>query len=102
MELKGKSFPDEIIIKRKIKKAGMTYDISPVIDNCLEKLSRNIMVEINSNWVTDEFDKILFTGGGSQALGKFLVHKFEQSMTVEDAFTANSKGYYNWAAYLWS
>jgi plasmid segregation protein ParM len=93
---------DEIIIKRKIRKAGMTYDISPVIDNCLEKLSRNIMVEINSNWVTDEFDKILFTGGGSQALGKFLVPKFEQGMTVEDAFIANSKGYYNWAAYLWS
>jgi plasmid segregation protein ParM len=93
---------DEIIIKGKIKKAGVTYDIKRIIDNSLEKLSQNILIEISSNWVTDEFDKILFTGGGGQALGKFLVPKFEQGVVVEDAFTANSKGYFNWAAYLWS
>ncbi|HHW47449.1 MAG TPA: ParM/StbA family protein [Clostridiaceae bacterium] len=93
---------DEAIIKGKIKKAGVTHDITNIIDNCLEKLSLKILIEINSNWIIDEFDKILFTGGGGQALGKFLIPKFKQGVVVEDAFTANSKGYFNWAAHLWS
>lgn len=93
---------DEAIIKGKIKKAGEIHDITNIIDNCLEKLSRNILIEINSNWTIDEFDKIIFTGGGGQALGKFLVPEFEQGIVVEDAFAANSKGYFNWAAYKWS
>jgi plasmid segregation protein ParM len=93
---------DEYIIKGKLKKAGTTYDITGLLDRCYERLAQNILVEINSSWSVDEFDKILFTGGGINALDKFLIPKFAQGIKVSDPFIANSLGYYSWGENIWS
>ncbi len=93
---------DEAIIKRGVKIAGKTHDISDLLDECFEKLSQNIIIEMNSNWMVDDFDQLVFTGGGSHSLSKFLLPYFSQSIQVADPFTANSRGYLNWANYKWS
>jgi len=93
---------DEVIIKREVKIAGKTYDVSGLLDECFEKLSQNLVIEINSTWVVEDFDKLVFTGGGSYALSKFLLPYFDHSVQVADPFTANSRGYLNWANFKWS
>jgi len=92
---------DEAIIKREIRVAGKAYEISDILDECFEKLAQNLLVEIKSNLVVEDFDQLLFTGGGSYSLSKFLLPSFTNAIQVSDPFTANSRGYQNWARYRW-
>ena len=60
-----------------------------------------LLVELVSVWQVPEFDKILISGGGGAALGKYLLPHLPQGEIVSDPMTANSIGFLNWANRLW-
>lgn len=92
---------DSIVIKRSVNVAGQVFDISRIIDNAFERLATNVLVEINSLWRTGEFDTLVISGGGGQALSKYLLPHLSQAKLVSDPITANCRGYLSWANRLW-
>ncbi|MCF8012265.1 MAG: ParM/StbA family protein [Clostridiales bacterium] len=92
---------DGAVITGKINIAGKEVDISPIIDDAFKKLATNLLVEINSTWLIPEFDLLLISGGGGQALSPYLLPNFTQAKLVTEPVTANSRGYEAWANRLW-
>ncbi|MGB4132324.1 MAG: ParM/StbA family protein [Tepidanaerobacteraceae bacterium] len=93
---------DGIVINRKINISGETIDISNIIESAFEKLATNILVEIHSLWNTSEFDTLLLTGGGGQALSSYLLPQLSHAKLASDPITANCRGYLTWANRLWN
>lgn len=93
---------DGIVIKHKINLAGETIDISDIINDAFEKLATNILVEINSQWNLSDFDSIIISGGGGQAISQYLLPQISQAKLVSDPITANCRGYLAWATRLWN
>jgi len=93
---------DEVIAAKTIKVAGETIDVSHIVNNALEKLAANIYGNVHSLWQVLEYDNILLSGGGCQAIGSYLMPKFKQSKIVTDPMTANCIGYMNWANRTWN
>ncbi len=92
---------DEAVIKGTIRVAGNEVDISDMKRKAFESLAANIRVEISSSWSLPEFDNIIVSGGGGQALSSYLAPHFRQAKLMADSLTANSRGYLAWAKYLW-
>lgn len=88
---------DEVLSSGKIKVAGQTRDITPLRDQTYKSLATKILTEIHSTWDVGTVDTILFTGGGSKALERFLLPQFANARLVEPAQTANARGYFTWA-----
>ena len=93
---------DECVIKRKINILGNPTDISDILNNAFIKLSKKILVELNSNWKTKELDSVLISGGGGQALYPYLAPHIKQAKLVDEAVSANSRGFYLWGRRLWN
>ena len=80
------------------KTANGTYDIVPEIDSkILKYLMETIFVEIDkklSNLDMSRFTKLVFLGGGSVYLKRFLEAKYTEReiIFVENAYFANAKG----------
>jgi plasmid segregation protein ParM len=92
---------DEAVIKGRVNIAGRTVDISELRDAVFQQLATKILVEIMSKWRVPEFDHLLLSGGGGQALSSYLLPQLVQGELISDSFTANSKGYLSWANRLW-
>ncbi len=93
---------DGIVINRKINISGETIDIASIIESAFEKLATNILVEIHSHWNISEFDILLITGGGGQALSSCLLPQLSHAKLASDPITANCRGYLTWANRLWN
>ncbi len=89
---------DDAMATGKIKVAGQPRDISNLRDLSYKALATKILTEIHSTWDVGTVDTILFTGGGSKALERFLLPQFPNARLVDPAQTANVRGYYTWAA----
>ena len=92
---------DEAVIRKQINVAGRAIDISKLMDEPFEQLAAKIVVEIVSSWSVPEFDTVLLGGGGSGALGRYLLAQIPQGKPVIDPVTANSRGFLAWANRLW-
>jgi len=92
---------DGAIIKRKINISGQTLDITDIVVNAFEKLAINILVEINSQWRCTDFDNLILTGGGGQAISSYLLPHLSQAKLAADPITANCRGYLAWGNRLW-
>ncbi|MGE5676177.1 MAG: hypothetical protein ACM3XM_20240 [Mycobacterium leprae] len=92
---------DEAIIRGEISIAGRRVDISALRDNALAQLATKVLVEVRSTWQVNEYDSLWVTGGGGQALERYLVPQFSQGRLIADAMTANSRGYLAWARYIY-
>jgi plasmid segregation protein ParM len=88
---------DQIVIKRRLRLANKEEDISEILSESYGKIAENLIIEITSNWNYRELDQIIFTGGGSHELGKYLMQFFPQGTVAKEPFTANSRGYLAWA-----
>lgn len=93
---------DSIVINRKINVAGETINISDIVDSVFQKLATNILVEANSHWRLSEFDSLILTGGGGQALSSYLLPHLPHGKLAVDPISANCRGYLDWANRLWS
>jgi len=93
---------DGIVINRKINISGETIDISSIVESAFEKLATNILVEIHSQWNVSEFDCLLLTGGGGQALSSYILPQLSNAKLALDPITANCRGYLTWADRLWN
>lgn len=92
---------DSIVIKGKINVAGETIDITEVINSAFEKLAINILVTVNSNWKTTDFDKLILSGGGGQSVSTYMLPQLSQAQLTSDPITANCRGYLAWANRYW-
>lgn len=90
---------DEAVIRGRVSVGGRTIDISPMRNEAFEHLGLKILVEITSTWRILEFDRLLLTGGGGQALSAYLLPRLPQAELVSDPITANSRGYLAWASH---
>ncbi|MDI3481242.1 MAG: plasmid segregation protein ParM [Tepidanaerobacteraceae bacterium] len=93
---------DGIVINRKINIAGESIDITDIVSEAFEKLATNILVEINSQWRLSDFDSIIISGGGGQAISHYLLPQIHHAKLVSDPITANCRGYLAWANRLWN
>ncbi|MFZ5818149.1 MAG: hypothetical protein ACOY93_23095 [Bacillota bacterium] len=89
---------DDAMVTGKLKVAGQVRDISAIRDQTYKSLATKILTEVHSSWDVGAVDTILFTGGGSKALERFLLSQFPNARLVEPAQTANVRGYFTWAA----
>lgn len=92
---------DSVIIKRKINISGQAFDIAEIVDKAFEKLSTNVLVEINSQWRVSDFDNLILTGGGGQAISSYLLSQLQHAKLAVDPITANCRGYLSWGNRLW-
>lgn len=92
---------DGAIIKRKINISGQTLDITDIVAKAFEKLAVNLLVEINSHWRCPDFDNLILTGGGGQAVSSHLLPHLPQARLAVDPITANCRGYLAWGNRLW-
>jgi len=92
---------DEAVIRGQINVAGQARDIPKLMDEPFQRLASRLMVEIVSSWNMPEFDTMLLSGGGSNALGRYLLDRVPQARAVQDPVTANSRGFPAWAHLLW-
>lgn len=93
---------DGIVINRKINISGESIDISDIVNNAFEKLATNILVEVNSQWRVSDFDCLLLTGGGGQAMSSYLLPQLSHAKLALDPITANCRGFLTWAGRLWN
>ncbi len=84
---------DDCISSRTIKIAGEEHDISSWVDSAFRMVAGKIATEIESRWDFKQFDRILLTGGGGEALSPYIKNSFPNMVLVEDAQVANVKGY---------
>jgi plasmid segregation protein ParM len=89
---------DKDVLTEKIHVAGRQIDISRIVAGAFDNLSTKLLVEMKSVWQIAGLDRILLTGGGGQALGSKLLRHLPQGEVLDNAATANSRGYYAWAA----
>ena len=82
--------------------AGETIDISDIVDSAFEKLATNILVETKSHWRVSEFDSLILTGGGGQALSSYLLPQLSHAKLAVEPISANCRGYLTWANRLWN
>lgn len=93
---------DESVIKKQLRVAGQSHDITPILEDAFKRLAGKLSVELHSTWLSSEFDSLLFTGGGSSAVSKYIMPQLPQSIQVTDHYTANSRGYFLWANRMWA
>ncbi|MEW6547045.1 MAG: ParM/StbA family protein [Bacillota bacterium] len=92
---------DEAVITGRIRVAGREVDITDIRNQVFKELAAKVLVELHSTWRVLEFDRLLVSGGGGQALSNYLLPHLSHAELVPDPVTANCKGYLAWARRLW-
>jgi plasmid segregation protein ParM len=92
---------DEVVIKGKINVAGKAIPITDIREEAFQKLATNVLVELNSFWRIPEYDSLLLSGGGGQAVSPYLLPYLPQGKLANEPITANSRGYLIWGNRLW-
>lgn len=93
---------DDCVLTGQLSIAGQRMDINDLVEQAFANVATKLLVEIRSTWQLTELDQILLTGGGGDALSKYLLPHLKQARVVTDAATANSRGYLVWANRLLS
>lgn len=89
---------DQIVQRGELRLAGKLYDISAIRKDAFERVAAKIITELDSLWDYREFDAILITGGGGQALAEYILPRFRNAYLVEGAQLANARGFLKLAA----
>ena len=89
-----------------IKIKGQEYNFASIRDQVYARLAEIIAGEIDRLWAEDwDIDKILFTGGGSMELARFLIPLITGNIiplrTKIDARLTNVQGYVKYGRHLW-
>lgn len=92
---------DEAVITGKVRVAGREVDITDIRNQAFRALASKVLVEVQSTWRVLEFDRLLLSGGGGQALSGYLLPQLPHAELVPDPVTANCRGYLAWARRLW-
>ncbi|HLN65439.1 MAG TPA: ParM/StbA family protein [Symbiobacteriaceae bacterium] len=93
---------DEAVIRGEIAVAGRRVDITALRDQAFEHLGIKLLVEVQSAWQIGEFDTLLLSGGGCQAVSRHLLPHLPQGLMPTDPATTNARGYVAWANRLWN
>ncbi len=93
---------DEFVIKRKINVDGQAVDITKIVDVAFERLAESILVEMGSLWRLADFNRLILSGGGGQAVDQYMRSLMPHIKLASDSITANSRGYLSWANRLWA
>ncbi|MEW6622469.1 MAG: ParM/StbA family protein [Bacillota bacterium] len=93
---------DNILEKGWLKIAGKLQDIENTKNEIFEKVASKIVTDILSIWDYKEFDLIYLTGGGGQALAKYILPHFPNMRLVDGPQHANVRGYQKLATNLFS
>ncbi len=92
---------DDAVIRGEVRATGHRIDITAVRDRFFGQLATKLLVEVQSFWEVSEFDRALLTGGGGQALSRWLMPHLRHGVLLSDPVTANCRGYLAWAHLLW-
>jgi plasmid segregation protein ParM len=92
---------DESVIKGMITVSGRPIDITAIRNEAFQQLANKLLIEVTSKWRVLDFDRLLLSGGGGQALSTYLLSHLPQAELVPNPSTANSRGYLSWANRLW-
>lgn len=84
---------DKVVESGILKVAGETKNVEDVINDAFIIVADKIATEINSLWDKREMDKIILTGGGGEAISKYLLTKFGNMELINSAQLANVRGY---------
>ncbi|HHY37115.1 MAG TPA: ParM/StbA family protein [Firmicutes bacterium] len=84
---------DEIVETGTVRVAGKVQDLSGIRDEFFAAIARKIINEISSRWDYRQFDIILLTGGGGEALAQYIIPHFPNMVLVDDAQYANARGF---------
>ncbi|MFY9605038.1 MAG: ParM/StbA family protein [bacterium] len=84
---------DEIVEEAAVRVAGKAQDLSSVREDFFAEIARKIINEISSRWDYRQFDIILLTGGGGEALAQYIIPHFPNMVLVDDAQYANARGF---------
>jgi plasmid segregation protein ParM len=90
---------DEAVISGRINVSGRQIDITGLRDSVFKDLATKLLVEARSFWQVEEYDHILLTGGGGQAMASYLQPHIPLAVLVEDPVTANARGYLAWGTH---
>jgi plasmid segregation protein ParM len=84
---------DEIVEEAAVRVAGKTQDLSTARNEFFTEIARKIINEISSRWDYRQFDIILLTGGGGEALAQYIIPHFPNMVLVDNAQYANARGF---------
>jgi plasmid segregation protein ParM len=84
---------DKILEKGSLRVAGKKYDISSLKKEVYMKIADKIITEIHSYWNYKDFDVILLTGGGGQAMADYILPRFSNMELIDEPQFANVRGY---------
>lgn len=93
---------DDAVIRGETSVAGRRVDITHLREQAFDILATKVLVEVRSAWQLTEYDRIVLTGGGGQALSRYLLPHLSQGLLLSESVTANSRGYLAWAHRLWN
>lgn len=102
-EFKKEIRPEEmnpIVQKGILNLCGRSYPIEAYKQKAFEITANNIISRMTSYWPDSwDLDVIIFSGGGSHSLGKYLLPNFSQSRVAADPLFSNANGYYKSACH---
>lgn len=84
---------DRVVETGILRVAGEAVDVEEHINEAFSIVANKIATEINNIWDKRELDKIILTGGGGEAIAKFLLPKFPNMELIKGAQFANVRGY---------
>jgi len=84
---------DKVVETGILKVAGEIINVEDTINESFAILADKVATEINSLWDKREMDKIILTGGGGEAIAKYLLPKFANMELIQGAQFANVRGY---------
>ena len=84
---------DRVVETGILRVAGEEINVEEHINEAFSIVANKIATEINNIWDKRELDKIILTGGGGEAISKFVLPKFGNMELVKGAQFANVRGY---------
>lgn len=84
---------DKVVETGILRVAGEEINVEEYINEAFSIVANKIATEINSLWDRRELDRIILTGGGGEAISKYLLPKFGNMELVKGAQFANVRGY---------
>jgi len=84
---------DKVVETGILRVAGESINVEEHINEAFSIVANKIATEINSIWDKRDLDKIILTGGGGEAISKYLLPKFGNMELVKGAQFANVRGY---------
>ncbi|KJS85707.1 MAG: hypothetical protein JM58_07870 [Peptococcaceae bacterium BICA1-8] len=84
---------DKVVETGILRVAGESINVEEHINEAFSIVTNKIATEINSIWEKRDLDRIILTGGGGEAISKYLLPKFGNMELIKGAQFANVRGY---------